>query len=61
MARRLLLSIAACGAALSSASCGGGQSGPPSLVAPDGAALRRDLVTVLAALQADPLPRLWAS
>lgn len=29
------------------------------LVAPDGAALRRDLVAVLAALHAGPLPRLW--
>jgi urease accessory protein len=28
-------------------------------VAPDGAALRRDLVTVLTALRAGPLPRLW--
>jgi urease accessory protein len=31
------------------------------LVAPEGAALRRDLVAVLAALRAGPLPRLWAS
>ena len=29
------------------------------LVAPDGAALRRDLVAVLTALGAGPLPRLW--
>jgi urease accessory protein len=29
------------------------------LVAPDGAALRRDLVAVLTALDAAPLPRLW--
>jgi len=29
------------------------------LVAPDGAALRRDLTTVLMALDAGPLPRLW--
>jgi urease accessory protein len=29
------------------------------LVAPDGAALRRDLVAVLTALDAGPLPRLW--
>ena len=29
------------------------------LVAPDGAALRRDLVGVLTALAAEPLPRLW--
>jgi urease accessory protein len=29
------------------------------LVAPDGAALRRDLVAVLKALGAGPLPRLW--
>jgi urease accessory protein len=29
------------------------------LVAPDGAALRRDLVAVLKALDAGPLPRLW--
>ena len=31
------------------------------LVAPEGAALRRDLVAVLTALRAGPLPRLWAS
>jgi urease accessory protein len=31
------------------------------LVAPEGAVLRRDLVAVLAALRAGPLPRLWAS
>ena len=31
------------------------------LVAPDGAALRRDLVTVLTALNAGPLPRLWVN
>jgi urease accessory protein len=30
-------------------------------VAPDGAALRRDLVTVLTALRAGPLPRLWVN
>jgi urease accessory protein len=30
-------------------------------VAPDGAALRRDLVAVLAALHAGPLPRLWVN
>jgi urease accessory protein len=30
-------------------------------VAPDGAALRRDLVAVLTALRADPLPRLWVN
>ena len=29
------------------------------LVAADGAALRRDLVAVLTALDAAPLPRLW--
>ncbi len=29
------------------------------LVAPDGAALRRDLIAVLTALRAGPLPRLW--
>ncbi len=29
------------------------------LVAPDGAALRRDLIAVLTALSAGPLPRLW--
>jgi urease accessory protein len=31
------------------------------LVAPDGAALRRDLVAVLTALGAGPLPRLWVN
>lgn len=31
------------------------------LVAPEGAALRRDLVAVVTALRAGPLPRLWAS
>ena len=31
------------------------------LVAPEGAVLRRDLMAVLAALRAGPLPRLWAS
>ena len=31
------------------------------LIAPEGAVLRRDLVAVLAALRAGPLPRLWAS
>jgi urease accessory protein len=31
------------------------------LVAPDGAALRRDLVSVLTALHAAPLPRLWSN
>jgi urease accessory protein len=31
------------------------------LVAPDGAALRRDLAAVLAALQTGPLPRLWVN
>ncbi len=31
------------------------------LVAPDGAALRRDLVAVLTALDAGPLPRLWTN
>jgi urease accessory protein len=31
------------------------------LVAPDGAALRRDLVGVLTALGASPLPRLWSN
>jgi urease accessory protein len=31
------------------------------LVAPEGAALRRDLVAVLTALRAGPLPRLWAN
>jgi urease accessory protein len=31
------------------------------LVAPEGAVLRRDLVAVLRALRAGPLPRLWAS
>jgi urease accessory protein len=30
-------------------------------VAPDGAALRRDLVTVLTALRTGPLPRLWVN
>ena len=29
------------------------------LVAPDGAALRRDLIAVLTALGGTPLPRLW--
>ena len=32
---------------------------PTSLSASDGAALRRDLVAVLTALDAAPLPRLW--
>jgi urease accessory protein len=31
------------------------------LVAPDGAALRRDLVGVVTALGGAPLPRLWLS
>jgi len=31
------------------------------LVAPDGAALRRDLVAVLTALGGSPLPRLWSN
>jgi urease accessory protein len=31
------------------------------LVAPDGAALRRDLVAVLTALRSGPLPRLWVN
>ncbi len=31
------------------------------LVAPDGAALRRDLVSVVTALHAAPLPRLWSN
>jgi urease accessory protein len=30
-------------------------------VAPDGAALRRDLTTALSALRAGPLPRLWVN
>jgi urease accessory protein len=31
------------------------------LVAPEGAALRRDLIAIVTALRAGPLPRLWAS